>query len=111
MVTVTIYGNNRITVFVHYSVTESRHLSLSHAIKSIFFSQDSGVDPSYGLGELLISLCHNPTDHKLNVKILSARRLQPFPNGRMSEYTMIIFLNSIPKIFSSLIALADCLQL
>lgn len=51
--------------------------------------EDSGVDPSYGLGELLISLCHNPTDHKLNVKILSARRLQPFPNGRMNPFVKL----------------------
>lgn len=85
----------------------SGHLSLS-LNEIYFFPQDSGVDPSYGLGELLISLCHNPTDHKLTVKILSARRLQPFPNGRMSEYTIIIFLNSITQIFSSQLWQIDC---
>ena len=97
MVTVTIYGNNRITVIGDYSVGAP----LASLNEIYFFPQDSGVDPSYGLGELLISLCHNPTDHKLNVKILSAKRLQPFPSGRMGEYTIIIFLNSITQIFSS----------
>ena len=44
------------------------------------------MDSSAGLGELSISLCHNPTDQKLTVKINSARSLQTIAHGKMSRY-------------------------
>lgn len=43
------------------------------------------MDSSAGLGELLISLCHNPMDQKLTVRISGARGLQPMSHGRMSK--------------------------
>lgn len=44
------------------------------------------VSPSE-LGELSISLCHNPTDQKLTVKLNCARALQPITkDGRLSKY-------------------------
>lgn len=39
------------------------------------------------LGELSISLCHNPTDQKLTVKLNCARALQPVTkDGKLSKY-------------------------
>ena len=39
------------------------------------------------LGELSISLCHNPTDQKLTVKLNCARALQPITkDGKLSKY-------------------------
>lgn len=53
---------------------------------SVFILQEAGADLSAGLGELSISLCHNPTDQKLVVKVNGARGLQPIAHGRLSEY-------------------------
>lgn len=47
------------------------------------------VDSSAGLGELLISLCHNPTDQKLTVKINRARSLQPITHGRLNSFVKL----------------------
>ena len=53
---------------------------------TLFFLQDVVADSSSELGELLISLCHNPTDQKLTVKISCARGLHPITkDGRLSE--------------------------
>ncbi|XP_068740631.1 synaptotagmin-7-like isoform X4 [Montipora capricornis] len=57
-------------------------------------SEDSGgesssVDSFFALGELLISLCYNPSDQKLNVKIISARGLQPIANGTVNPFVKL----------------------
>ncbi|XP_068693595.1 synaptotagmin-7-like isoform X2 [Montipora capricornis] len=51
--------------------------------------EESSVDSCFALGELLISLCYNPTDQKLNVKIISARGLQPIANGRVNPFVKL----------------------
>lgn len=44
-------------------------------------------ESSSELGELSISLCHNPTDQKLTVKLNCARALQPITkDGKLSKY-------------------------
>ena len=43
------------------------------------------MDSSTELGELSISLCNNPTDQKLTVKVNCARALQPIAkDGKLS---------------------------
>lgn len=45
------------------------------------------ADSSSELGELSISLCYNPTDQKLTVKLNYARALQPITkDGKLSKY-------------------------
>lgn len=50
--------------------------------------KDDLPDMSAGLGDLLISLCHNPTDQKLTVKINCARSLQPL-TGRLNPFVKL----------------------
>lgn len=51
--------------------------------------EESSLDSCFALGEILISLCYNPTDQKLNVKIISARGLQPIANGRVNPFVKL----------------------
>lgn len=52
-------------------------------------SEEAGADLSAGLGELSISLCHNPTDQKLVVKVNGARGLQPIAHGRLNPFVKL----------------------
>ena len=66
-------------------------IDLCYNLPSLSFSdfvcfQEEVEDLSSELGELSISLCHNPTDQKLMVKVNCARGLQQITkDGRLSE--------------------------
>ncbi|KAJ7384603.1 negative regulation of dense core granule exocytosis [Desmophyllum pertusum] len=52
--------------------------------------EEEPLDPCSELGELSISLCHNPTDQKLTVKINCARGLQPIAkDGKLNPFVKL----------------------